>query len=114
MEKEKLVIIGAGGLGREILFLLSDINSRNNRFDILGFIDDTPELQNKIVNDTPILGDSSWLLSYSKNINVVIAVGSSQGRKNIYEKTYITHSFSTAFTRCLRQKRFAKNRGFMV
>jgi sugar O-acyltransferase (sialic acid O-acetyltransferase NeuD family) len=86
MGKEKLVIIGAGGLGREIVFLLSDINGRNNCFDISGFIDDTPGLQDKIINGVPVLGNSSWLLNYNENINVVIAVGSSQARKNIYER----------------------------
>jgi sugar O-acyltransferase (sialic acid O-acetyltransferase NeuD family) len=84
--KEKLVIIGAGGLGREVLFLLSDINSRSNSYDVLGFIDNTPELQNKLINGSPILGDDSWLLNYEDDINVVIAVGDSYIRKKIYER----------------------------
>ena len=86
MGKGKLVIIGAGGLGREVLFLLSYINSRTNYYDISGFIDNTPELQNKIIDGVPILGDDSWLLNYDDDINVVIAVGSSRVRKNIYER----------------------------
>jgi sugar O-acyltransferase (sialic acid O-acetyltransferase NeuD family) len=84
--KKKLVIIGAGGLGREILFMLSDINNINNCYDILGFIDNTPELQNKIINNFPVLGDDTWLFNYKDNINIIIAVGDPQARKNIYDK----------------------------
>ncbi|MDR0301411.1 MAG: acetyltransferase [Treponema sp.] len=86
MEKKKLVIIGAGGLGREILFMLLDINKKNNCYDILGFIDNTPELQNKIINNFPVLGDDSWLHNYNDNIDVTIAVGTPQTKKQIYER----------------------------
>jgi len=84
--RKKLVIIGAGGLGREVLFLLSDINKKSDCYDILGFIDNAPELQNKHINGSPLLGDDSWLLSYDDEIDVVIAVGVSHARKKIYEK----------------------------
>ena len=85
--KKKLVIFGAGGYGREMLFLVSDINASNNYcYDILGFIDDTPALQNKVINKFPVLGDSSWLMNYNDEINVVIALGSSQSRKIVYER----------------------------
>lgn len=40
MAKERLVIIGAGGLGRELAALIHDINQHNESWDILGFIDD--------------------------------------------------------------------------
>jgi sugar O-acyltransferase (sialic acid O-acetyltransferase NeuD family) len=83
--KKKLIIIGAGGLGREILFLLSK-NSKTDCYDILGFIDNIPESQNKVINNFPVLGDDTWLHNYNDNIDVVIAVGSSQVRKQIYNK----------------------------
>ena len=86
MEKKKTIIIGAGGIGREVLFLLLDINTEGEYYDILGFIDNTQELQNKTINNYPVLGDDSWLLDYDNDINAVIAVGSSQARKRIYEK----------------------------
>ncbi|GHV33285.1 transferase [Spirochaetia bacterium] len=86
MERKKLVIVGANGLAREILFLLSDVNAKTNCYDILGFIDKAPELQNKIINNFPVLGDDSWLLNYHDEIHVVIAIGNSQVRKRIFEK----------------------------
>ena len=83
---EKIVVFGAGGLGLEISTFLYDINVKKDCFDILGFVDDTPELQNKTVASFPVLGDSSWLLNYNDEISVVIAIGSSLGRKKVYER----------------------------
>ena len=86
MGKEKLVIIGAGGLGREIMFAIADINVKTDFYDILGFIDDTPVLQNKTINDFPVIGNSSWLHNYNDDISVFIAVASPYARKQIYER----------------------------
>jgi len=86
MQKQKIVIIGASGLGREILFLLEDINAQHDHYDILGFIDNAPELRNVIINKYPVLGNDSWLFNYDDEINVVIAVGNPKMKKNIYEK----------------------------
>ncbi|GHV86371.1 transferase [Spirochaetia bacterium] len=79
----KTVIVGAGGFGREVLFLLTEINSTKESFDILGFVDSNPLLQGKIINEYPVLGNDSWLLNYSNAINVVVCVGNSQLRKKI-------------------------------
>jgi len=95
MAREKLVIFGAGGLGLEITTFIRDINLKKERFDILGFVDDTPELQNKTLASFPVLGDSSWLLNYNDEISVVIAIGSSLGRKKVYEK--ISHKQNISF-----------------
>jgi len=86
MEKEKIVIFGAGGLGVELTTWIRDINAKKDRFDLLGFVDDTPELQGKTVAGFSVLGDSSWLLNYDGEIGVVIAVGLSQGRKKVFER----------------------------
>jgi sugar O-acyltransferase (sialic acid O-acetyltransferase NeuD family) len=86
MEYEKLVILGAGGLGREVMFLLAGINAKIKRYDILGFIDNTPDLQGKKINNFPVLGDNSWLINYPDKINVVVAVANSKARRQIVEK----------------------------
>ncbi len=36
----KIVIIGAGGFGREVLSLIKNINQINHQFTVLGFLDD--------------------------------------------------------------------------
>jgi sugar O-acyltransferase (sialic acid O-acetyltransferase NeuD family) len=86
MKREKLVILGASGFGRETLYLLLDNETAEKRYDILGFIDNEPNLQGKTINNYPVLGDDSWLLNCQDKINVVICVANSKTRKMIVEK----------------------------
>jgi sugar O-acyltransferase (sialic acid O-acetyltransferase NeuD family) len=88
MERKKLVIVGAGGMGREVLFQLLDINSKTDCYDILGFIDNMPDLQGKVINDFSVLGDDLWLLNYPDEINVVLGIGNAQARKRAAEKFF--------------------------
>ena len=37
---EKIVIIGAGGFGREVKWLIDRINKTSGTWDLIGFIDD--------------------------------------------------------------------------
>ena len=85
MKKEKMVILGAGGMGRELLFFVSESSSYN----ILGFIDNDHKVHGKMINGFPVLGDDSWLLKYPDEISCVIAVGDPKIRKQVFEKFYI-------------------------
>lgn len=79
--KEKLILFGAGGVGRDMLFVIEDAQ----QFEVLGFVDDTPALQGKTVGGKPVLGDTNWLLQQKEKIAVAICIANSQARKNIYE-----------------------------
>jgi len=83
---KKLVIVGAGGFGREIAFVLSEINKLSDRYEILGFIDNDVSLQGKKVNGYPVLGNDTWLFNYSGRINVVICIGNPAIRKQVADK----------------------------
>jgi len=83
---KKIVILGAGGLGREIAFVLSEISKQSDRYQILGFIDNNTFLHGKMVNGYPVLGNDSWLLNYSDKINVVICIGNPRVRKQAVDK----------------------------
>ena len=39
---KKLIIFGAGGMGRETAWLVERINDVSPTWDLLGFMDDTP------------------------------------------------------------------------
>ncbi len=52
---KKIIIVGAGGFGREAYYLIKDINKIKPTWDFLGFLDDTrTSLQDKKI-DAPIL-----------------------------------------------------------
>lgn len=83
---KNIVICGAGGFGREVAWLIENINTVNPEWNIVGFIDNTVGLKGKIVNDYPILGDDSWFQSIKEPIYTVCAVGSSSGKKSWIER----------------------------
>ena len=103
MAKE-LVLIGAGGFGREVLWQLGESEREAGKYNIIGFVDDSPGLQGKTVNGAPVLGDVQWLLAYQKEICAVICVGNSKARKSIYEKLSANPliSFPTVITNDVR------------
>lgn len=77
-----LVIVGAGGFGREVLQLVLDINAVAPTFDLLGFLDDAvidAALRERL--GAPVLGSSARLADLQAAI--VIAVGSSAPRRRL-------------------------------
>ena len=61
---KKIVIVGAGGFGREAYYLINDINKVKPEYDIVGFLDDNPNaLEGKKIN-CPIIGNvNDWVPS---------------------------------------------------
>jgi sugar O-acyltransferase (sialic acid O-acetyltransferase NeuD family) len=55
---EGLVLVGAGGFGRETAELVRTINgaARSPRWSLLGFLDDDPALRGTAVSGVPVLG----------------------------------------------------------
>ena len=58
---KSVVLIGAGGSGREVLEILKDLNKKRKPWDILGFIDENEKLHGKTINGYPVLGGIDWL-----------------------------------------------------
>jgi len=84
---KKLVIFGAGGLAREVLWVARDINSECETYDILGFIDDNPDFSNKRLSDLPVLGGFEWLENnFSSEILGVCGIGNTVIRRKIAER----------------------------
>jgi sugar O-acyltransferase (sialic acid O-acetyltransferase NeuD family) len=79
---EPLVILGAGGFGREILQLVLDVNDVIPTFDLLGFLDDRAadgDLFGRL--GAPLLGTSGRLPDIAAS--VVIAVGAPAPRRQL-------------------------------
>ena len=84
MEKKDLIIIGTGGMAREVRWVIEECNKIEEKWNILGWV--SQEKAGLIVAELPILGGDDWLLSYNKPVDVVIAIGNGIIRKNIAKK----------------------------
>lgn len=82
-----VVIYGAGGFGREIACLLCAINKKKQVWNFVGFIDDA-----KSVGDENeygrVLGGMDYLNAYSRQLNVIIAIGNPHGVASIVSGIY--------------------------
>ena len=59
-----IVIIGAGGVGRETALIIEDINNVNKEWNLIGFVDDNDDIQNTKINDYDVVGKLDYLLNY--------------------------------------------------
>lgn len=82
---KQIVIIGAGGFGREVQWLIERINEKEKKWNIMGYIDDGIEAGTEI-NGYSVLGGVDTLLEMQDNICVVCAIGSSIARKKVIER----------------------------
>lgn len=79
-----IVIIGAGGFGREVAWLIEDINKVNKEWNIVGFVDDNENIQGIEVNGYKVVGDVEWLKK--QEMNVVSAIGDPIVKKKVMER----------------------------
>ncbi len=83
--KQKLVIFGAGGLAREVLWVAREMNREREVFEILGFIDDDSDSHGKILDEAPVLGGFDWLEEHIANdMRGIIGIGNTLVRKKIH------------------------------
>jgi sugar O-acyltransferase (sialic acid O-acetyltransferase NeuD family) len=71
-----IVILGAGGHGREVAEVLRDRKQAEPSVEVLGYVDDNRALRGKQLNGLPVLGDWSWFDGVDRSeIEVVCAAG---------------------------------------
>ena len=81
-----LYIIGAGGFGREVAWLVERINKINTSWNLRGFIDDNISLHGTYGDGYQVMGGCDYFSYLRENAWVVCAVGSSKIRKEIIHK----------------------------
>lgn len=89
----KIVIIGAGGFGREVKMLIDQINYDKKQYDFIGFYDDNIE-KGSIINGFIVLGSINELLQVDYNLEVVISIADPTIKKKIYETINCNHFIS--------------------
>lgn len=79
---EDLVIIGAGGFGQEVAWLVERVNAAGPRWNILGWIDDTPAKQGTAIGGYPVLGGVESVAKCA-GASLVCAIGSAEARRSV-------------------------------
>ena len=84
---KEIVIIGAGDLGKEVVWLIEDINKQSPTYLILGFLDDDESKTGKEFYGYKVLGKIDILngLESKHQIKAVIAIQYGDIRKRIAE-----------------------------
>ena len=84
---EEIIIIGAGGFGREVLWTINDCNKNGKKYSVLGFVDDDQTIQNSIIDGCKVLGGLEWIENnYKKSMSCIIAIGDTNRKKEIEKK----------------------------
>ncbi|MCE5267209.1 MAG: acetyltransferase [Planctomycetaceae bacterium] len=82
---EPLVIVGAGGFGREVFDLVQDINRERPTWDVLGFVDDNTGALAGYTDFPPVLGAIDYQCRWG-SAKMVCAVGSPCIRRRLVER----------------------------
>ncbi|MFB6231296.1 MAG: acetyltransferase [Salinibacter sp.] len=80
-----LVLVGAGGFGREVAALIEAINEDQPTWEFLGFVDDDPDLHGTSVMGHPVHGDVGWLAHQSR-LRFALAIGDGEARRSIADR----------------------------
>ena len=74
---KNIVIVGTGGAGQETKWLIERINAVEPTYNLLGFVDMVP--------GDGVIGNDDYILQATEDLCVVIAMGSMENRKKLYE-----------------------------
>lgn len=83
---KELYIVGAGGFGREVAWLVERINKKEKLWNLVGFLDDSKESWGKEINGHQVLGGLDFLQNKQGECWVICAIGASQVRKTVIER----------------------------
>ena len=83
---DKIIIYGAGGLGKEIAFLINYINKVKKSWKIIGYIDDNINKNIEYFNGYRVLGTGEFLEELQTDTFVICAIGSGSVRQLLYSE----------------------------
>ena len=83
-----LVIIGAGGFGREASLLVEEINEHRpaEQIKLAGFIDEESAISGRNLRGYPVLGSWDALLSLKNDYRVICVIGDPQAKRTLVGK----------------------------
>jgi sugar O-acyltransferase (sialic acid O-acetyltransferase NeuD family) len=78
---KKLIIYGAGGLGREVKSMLSQCVES---YQLIGFLDDG--VSEKTIEGIPVLGGVSWLATCPTDTSLILAIGNPKAKRAVLDQ----------------------------
>jgi sugar O-acyltransferase (sialic acid O-acetyltransferase NeuD family) len=82
---QNIVIIGAGGFGREVKTIIDAVNKVDKIYNFIGYYDDGIE-KGTMINNFPVLGNLHDLNSSSEPISVLLGIGEPTTKSKIIAK----------------------------
>ena len=92
---KNIVIVGAGGVGRETSLIIQQINELKITWNLIGFIDDDVNSWGNVINGYPVIGGMDSLEKLSLDTYVVVAIANYKVKKRIVNKINNRFKFAT-------------------
>jgi len=80
-----IIIIGTGGMGRDLHALLRDLEVVTPGLEVIGFLDDDARRLGELVHGLPVLGGTSWV-SGNPSVDVAVGIGSPAGKRRVVQR----------------------------
>ncbi len=84
--RRRLIILGTSGFAREMEMLAEEVNTREQRWDIFGFVGDSAADAGKKMGSATVLGDDDWLLSQDFEADLMIGIGYPRVRARVLRR----------------------------
>jgi sugar O-acyltransferase (sialic acid O-acetyltransferase NeuD family) len=72
--RRPLVVVGAGGFGRETAEAVRAVNAAGGRWQLAGYLDDDPDRHGNVIDGLPVLGGTAELAGMP-DVSVVVCTG---------------------------------------
>ena len=82
---KKIIIIGAGGFGREVKMLIDQINNSKPQYEFVGYYDDGIE-KRTLINGFPVLGSVSDVNLIKEKTYVALGLGNPIYKKKVIKQ----------------------------
>lgn len=110
-----IVIIGAGGIGREVAWIIEEINEVNPTWNVIGFVDENSEMHNKVLNGYKVLGNLEALDKLEIKPYVVVAIANCSVKKDIVTRLENKFNFATIVYPSVRVSKYIEvGRGSII
>ena len=80
---KKIIIIGAGGLGREVAWVVERVNAVRPTFELLGYCDDAVEKLDGMCGAYPLLGSIEKVKARFGTVDFFCAIGNNRIRQSV-------------------------------